>query len=270
MGKAPERKEKGKETLQSLINTKRNKNKSLEHLLQALDGRIRLKLSAFPVWVYVWRRPVWPLPTRKKLFTFPNLGCACNWFLFVSIAEMKIQRGEKKPHLDTIEFRSFSSPEWKLNSQKSCVKQSVLFLLKCQYMQYLWGKLWKCRAQFIKHNCTRQKCHPFMQVIPDLGNIFSMKKTSYPSFQFQGAWLLDCTLLSSQVFLCAVLDGLSLSVSRLSHWQRSSLEQYCRLPWDGSPAPLPVVLSCFVRAGLLSVQAAGTEAWRMLDIEQSL
>lgn len=96
MGKAPERKEKGKETLQSLINTKGNKNKSLEHLLQALDGRIKLKLSAFPVWVYVWRRPVWPLPMRKeKLFTFPNLGCACNWFLFVSIAEMKIQRGKK-------------------------------------------------------------------------------------------------------------------------------------------------------------------------------
>lgn len=86
-------------------------------------------------------------------------------------------------------------------SEELC--QSVLFLLKCQYMQYLWGKLWKCRAQFIKHNCTRQKCHPFMQVIPDLGNIFSMKKTSYPSFQFQGAWLLDCTLLSSQVFLGA-------------------------------------------------------------------
>lgn len=96
MGKAPERKEKGKETLQSLINTKGNKNKSWEHLLPALDGRIRLKLSAFPVWVYVWRRPVWPLPMRKeKLFTFPNLGCARNWFLFVSIAEMKIQRGKK-------------------------------------------------------------------------------------------------------------------------------------------------------------------------------
>lgn len=134
-------KKKGKETLQSLINTKGNKNKSLEHLLHALDGRIRLKLSAFPVWVYVWSRPVWPLPTRKeKLFTFPNLGYAysCGFFcLFVSIAEMKIQRGKKA----SFEFRSFSSPEWKPESQKSCVKQSVLFLLKCQYMQYLGGKL---------------------------------------------------------------------------------------------------------------------------------
>lgn len=33
---------------------------------------------------------------------------------------------------------------------------------------------------------------------------------------------------------------------------------------------LPLVFFCFVRAGLLSVQAAGTEAWRMMDIEQSL
>lgn len=46
-------KKKGKETLQSLINTKGNKNKSLEHLLQALDGRIGLKLSAVPVSAYV-------------------------------------------------------------------------------------------------------------------------------------------------------------------------------------------------------------------------
>lgn len=43
------KRKKGKEALQSLINTKGNKNKSLEHLLQALDGRIGLKLSAFPV-----------------------------------------------------------------------------------------------------------------------------------------------------------------------------------------------------------------------------
>lgn len=72
-------KKKGKETLQSLINTKGNKNKSLEHLLQALDGRIGLKLSAFPVWAYVRSRPVWPPPMRReKLFTFPISGCANN------------------------------------------------------------------------------------------------------------------------------------------------------------------------------------------------
>lgn len=51
--KHQEEKKKGKETLQSLINKKENKNKSVEHLLQALGGKIRLMLSAFPVWVYV-------------------------------------------------------------------------------------------------------------------------------------------------------------------------------------------------------------------------
>lgn len=61
----------------------------------------------FQYWVYVWSRPVWPLATRKeKLFSFPNLGCAHNWFFFFSIAETKIQRG-KKACLDTTEYRSF-------------------------------------------------------------------------------------------------------------------------------------------------------------------
>lgn len=93
------KRKKGKEALQSLINTKGNKNKSLEHLLQALDGRIGLKLSAFPVWVYMWCWPVWPLPTRK----YSYLHCLSwamqiiHYFscLFVSIAEMEIQRRKK-------------------------------------------------------------------------------------------------------------------------------------------------------------------------------
>lgn len=50
-----------------------------------------------------------------------------------------------------------------------------------------------------------------MQVIPDLGNIFSMEQTSYPCFQFQGAWL-HLALLPG-----AVLDGWSENVFSPSH-----------------------------------------------------
>jgi len=48
----------------------------------------------------------------------------------------KNSEGGKKPCLDAVEFRPFSSPEWKAQlSEERC--QSVLFLLKCQYRQYL-------------------------------------------------------------------------------------------------------------------------------------
>lgn len=90
--------------------------------------------------------------------------------------------GKKKKCLDTIEFRTFLTRQQANPALRGAVSEHFVSF-KCQYTQYLWGKPWKQKPQFIWHNCQRQKCHPVMQEVPNLGSTLRMKQPpSVPTF----------------------------------------------------------------------------------------
>lgn len=147
---------------------------------------------------------------------------------FVSIAEMKIQRGKKSFVWTQLNWGLFplqrESP-----APKRAVSNSFLFGKWNVSTRSTCEESCGCAGLSFQTNCGRQNCHPLMPVVPDLGNISSRKQTpSIPSFASGG---LDSSLSprSHAWSLCAVLDSQSEDVLSLSHWQCSKLERCCGL-----------------------------------------